>query len=203
MGRVAWPVEIPEFTTVLHLEFDYEVYKAGGRYQKFMNKPRNYQTPGGVVRTFYRDPIPNTGQCNWVVSNFLMKIADRYNGKVKVVTNNAGAMKEYTPTGQIRPQAFEVTNVEDGKTLHSTFITGAELLPLHRTKGEDNDAWKIFTKKLDEIVKVKEEARLEARKAKGAEFWAEKKRKMGCETGESRMRFETESPAAVMSSSKP
>jgi len=171
MGPVAWPVEIPEFTTMLHLEFDYEVFKAGGRYQKFIDKPKRIDTLTGTKVIYFKDAIPNTGECNKAVSQFMSRIALRYNGKVKIVLNNPGAIKEYTPTGEIRPDAFEVTNVEDGKTLHSTFFTGAELVPTNA--GDNNEAWKIFTKKLDEIVKLKEEARLEAKKAAGAARWAE------------------------------
>merc|ERR1712137_390685 len=100
--------------TMLHLEYDYTKYGIGDRVKKYLMKPRRRLTRDKSVDkiTYYKDEIENTDMGSQAVADFYKMCFRKWGGKVKILTNKVAAIKEHGhPSGDIRPGAFEVTNL--------------------------------------------------------------------------------------------
>eukprot|EP00930_Biecheleria_cincta_P087976 TRINITY_DN77212_c0_g1_i1.p2 TRINITY_DN77212_c0_g1~~TRINITY_DN77212_c0_g1_i1.p2 ORF type:complete len:223 (+),score=36.36 TRINITY_DN77212_c0_g1_i1:74-742(+) len=101
-----WPVDIPEGVTMLHVEFD-----AGKKIGDDQIPEFGFPKPGNrEVIEFFRLMNANFGR------------------KVRVMTNEALALKELSPTKDYRKGAFEVVNLNKGQVLYSKLNTGMPLV---------------------------------------------------------------------------
>jgi len=126
-----WPVEIPEGVTILHVEYD-----AGKKIGEEQIPEYGFQRLPPT--TGYWRAQPN----NEEVLEFMRRINIIFHGKVRIMLNEALALKELSPTKDYRTGAFEVVNLNKGEVLYSKLHTGINLV------AGPKEWWDKFAEKL-------------------------------------------------------
>merc|ERR1719433_2278479 len=65
---------------------------------------------------------------NSEVINFMRALSNKYQHRVRVMTNYRPALKEFSPSGKWREGSFEITDIGANQLLFSKLQTGLSLL---------------------------------------------------------------------------
>eukprot|EP00931_Biecheleriopsis_adriatica_P018499 TRINITY_DN1294_c0_g1_i2.p2 TRINITY_DN1294_c0_g1~~TRINITY_DN1294_c0_g1_i2.p2 ORF type:complete len:282 (-),score=69.40 TRINITY_DN1294_c0_g1_i2:82-852(-) len=160
IGPVAWPVEIPQGVTMLHVEYyqmperksfgqDWEAQKRARRmHGRRFPSPRVPKVKQRIFRKKpWRHPLP---AANEELEIFYAKMQKKFGGKVRILFNQPGALKDLSPTGTGTPRlgSWEVVNLNTGEVLFSKLQHGRTVSLVYG----DKVWWDSFEKKLEENV---------------------------------------------------